>query len=231
MIGLKENHSLLRRIRPMGLLIFLLVPALAACSRFNNNEPVTCDSPTTLFSDDFNGERDCGWAIYSRGGGSAAIENASMRITVSQPGQMWWTNPGRMFDDVIITAEARQVSGPNDNAYGLICRYQSEENFYVFLISGDGYYAIGKYQSGAENVTYLTPDGQFQVSDAIHTGIATNEMRASCIGNQLSLEVNGVPLISVTDPTFVTGDIGVAAGTLAAGTAIVEFDNVQVVAP
>lgn len=213
-----------------GFLLLLIMPLLVGCG-LRSSEPVTCDSPTSLFTDDFNNQNKCGWTIYSHGGGSANIENASMQITVNQPGQLWWVNPERRFDNVIINVEARQVSGPNNNAYGVICRYQSEENFYVFLISGDGYYTIGKYQSGVENVTYLTENGQFQPSDAIHIGVATNEMRVSCIGNQLSLEVNGTPLVSVTDPTFVTGDIGLAAGTLTAGTAVVEFDNVKVIAP
>lgn len=61
--------------------------------------------------------------------------------------------------------------------------------------------------------------------------MASNELRVSCVGNQLSMEVNGIPLLSVTDPTFVTGDIGLAAATLQQGTAIVEFDNVRVTTP
>jgi hypothetical protein len=210
--------------------LLLLLPVLVACGAADT-EPDACDAPGILFFDDFNGEFDCGWAAYNRGGGAAAIENSAMQLSVNQPGQIWWTNPGRDFDDVTITAEARQVEGPNDNAYGLICRYQNEENFYVFLISGDGYYAIGKYQSGSKNVVYLTENEQFQRSDAINTGVASNEMRVACIGNELSLEVNGAPLLTVTDPTFVTGDIGVAASTLVGGTAVIEFDDVQVVAP
>lgn len=215
-------------------LLGLALPALAlmsACRAISGNEPDGCETTDYLFADDFGGERVCGWATYSRGGGAAAIDNSAMQLTVSQPGQIWWTNPGKDFDDVVISAEARQVSGSNDNAYGLICRYQNEANFYVFLVSGDGYYAIGKYQSGSETVTYLTPDAQFQPSDAINRGVASNELRVACVGNQLSLEVNGVPLISVTDPTFVTGDIGLTASTLQPGAAIVEFDNVQVAAP
>lgn len=213
------------------IVIVLLVFPLTACIT-NEREPDACDQlPDTLFWDDFNGEQDCGWATYSRGGGAAAIENASMQLTVTQPGQIWWTNPTRDFDDVVIRAEARQVSGPNDNAYGLICRYQNEENFYVFLISGDGYYAIGKYQSNSENVEYLTENGQFQPSEAIHTGVASNELLVSCVGNELSLEVNGMPLVTVTDPTFVTGDIGLAASTLQSDTGVIEFDNVQVTPP
>lgn len=218
------------RIGLWFLLGVVLVLATACVSA--DSEPDTCnDPPDILFFDDFNGEQDCGWAAYNRGGGVAAIENASMQLTVSQPGQLWWTNPSRNFDDVIIRAEARQVSGSNDNAYGIICRYQNTENFYVFLISGDGYYAIGKYQSGAENVTYLTENGQFQPSEEINTGVASNELVVSCIGNELSMEVNGAPLITVTDPTFVTGDLGLAASTLQAETGVIEFDNVQVSAP
>lgn len=209
----------------------LLLVLLAACGA-EGTEPDACDAlPDILFFDDFNGQQDCGWATYNGGGGIAASENASMQLTVSQPGQVWWTNPGRDFDDIVIKSEARQVSGPDDNAYGLICRYQNVENYYIFLISGDGLYTIGKFQSGNETVIYLTENGQFQPSDAIHPGVATNELEVSCIGNELSLAVNGTPLVTVTDPTFVTGDIGVAAGTLQAGTGVFEFDNVQVTPP
>jgi hypothetical protein len=212
-------------------IIGVLLLVTAACGA-GESEPDACDNlPDIMFIDDFNGEFDCGWATYNRGGGIASIENSAMQLTVSQPGQIWWTNPSRNFDDVVIRVEARQVSGPNDNAYGIICRYQNEENFYVFLISGDGYYAIGKYQTGNENVVYLTENGQFQPSDAINTGIASNEMEVSCIGNELSLAVNGAPLVSVSDPTFVTGDIGLAASTLQAATGVIEFDNVQVATP
>ena len=222
----------MRSIGASWWLVLGLVLIFATACGSSNPEPDACDDPPDiLFSDDFNGEQDCGWVSYNRGGGIAAIENASMQLTVSQPGQIWWTNPLRNFDDVVIRAEARQVSGPNDNAYGLICRYQNPENFYVFLISGDGYYAIAKYQSGIENVVYLTENGQFQPSEEINTGVASNELLVSCIGNQLSMEVNGAPLISVTDPTFVTGDIGLAASTLQAETGVIEFDNVQVSAP
>lgn len=210
--------------------LIILLTAMTACGA-GESEPDACDSPEFVFIDDFNGEQDCGWAIYNRGGGSATVENSAMQVTVNQPGQLWWTNPGRDFDDVIVSVEARQVGGPNDNAYGLICRYQNEENFYVFLVSGDGFFAIGKYQTGTDNVVYLTENQQFIPSDAINLGVASNELSASCVGNQLSLEVNGIPVLSVTDPTFVTGDIGLAAGTLVAGTGVIEFDNVQAIAP
>lgn len=218
--------------RVSSLLLFLLISStfLVACT-LGNSGPDACDGEGVVFLDDFSGEQDCGWVLYNRGGTVVQIEDDVLRVSTGQPGQIWWSNPGRNYDDVIITVQARQVSGPNDNAYGVICRYQSVENFYLFLISGDGYYAIGKYQSGDNQITYLSGEGQYQFSDVINQGVATNQIRASCIGNELSLAVNGLPLAAVTDPTFVTGDIGLGVSTFELGTAVVEFDNVRVVAP
>lgn len=203
---------------------------MSACSLADAG-PDACDGAEILFQDDFNGDLDCGWALYNQGGAVVEIEEGVFRISSSQPGQIWWSNPGRNFDDVIMTVEARQMSGPDDNAYGMICRYQSEENFYVFLISGDGYFAIGKYQSGSNQVVYLSGDGQYQYSDAINQGVATNLIRVSCVGDELSLAVNGLPLASVSDPTFVTGDLGLAVSAFELGTAVVEFDDLLVTSP
>lgn len=213
----------------LGLLLFSLT-LLVACN-VGGGGVADCNEGGVLFADDFSGAQNCGWALYNRGGVVVAIENGVMRFSTSQTGQVWWTNPGRNFDDVIINVQARQVSGPNNNAFGAICRYQNEQNFYVFLISGDGYYAIGKYSSDKPTITYLTEQGEYQFSEVINQGLATNQIQASCIGNELSLLVNGIPLISVNDPTFVLGDVGLAVSTLEPGTAVIEFSNFQVVSP
>ncbi len=214
------------------MLLFLLgaVVLMPACS-LGNVEPDACTEAGALLLDKFDGTQECGWALYNRGGTVVGIEEEALRLSTSQPGQIWWTNPGRQFDDVIITVDARQVDGPNDNAFGVICRYQNEENFYLFLISGDGYYMIGKYQSGSNQIQYLTGAGEFVASDVINQGVAINQIRASCVGNQLTLSVNGIQLDSVTDPTFVTGDVGIGASTFEPGTAVIEFDDFRVLAP
>lgn len=210
-----------------------LLPLLAACDAlpFGETGPDTCEGNVAIFQDDFSGEQNCGWLEYNRGGAVVAIQDGAMRISTSSPGEIWWTNPERQFDNVVIDVATKQVSGPDDNAYGVICRYQDEENFYLFLISGDGYYAIGKYQSGKDRVTYLTEDGQFAQSDQINQGAASNSLQASCIGNELSLAVNGYPLLTVTDSEFASGDIGLAVSALQQGTVEVDFDNLRVTAP
>jgi hypothetical protein len=45
------------------------------------------------------------------------------------------------------------------------------------------------------------------------------------------LTVNGLLLETVTDPTFVTGDIGIGVSTFELGTAVVEFDDLRVIEP
>jgi hypothetical protein len=218
--------------RPVLLLFSLCaVLFLGACVGNQEPEPEACDDDGSLLFDSFDGQRNCGWALYRQGGTTVEIAESSLRLSTSQPGQLWWTNPGRNFDDVIMTGIARQMSGPDDNAYGLICRYQSPENFYVFLVSGDGYYAIGKYQSGSPQIQYLTGDGQYAFSDVINQGIAINEIRATCIGSELTLSVNGLFLATATDPTFVTGDVGLAASTFDPGTAVISFDSMRVIRP
>ncbi len=212
----------------LGALVVIATLWLGACQ---NSGIDPCDEGGALFNDSFSQESNCGWAEYSRSGASSATGDGVLSLTTSQPGQIWWTNPGRMFDDVIISVETEHVSGPQDNAYGVICRYQSSENFYVFLISSDGYYAIGKYQSGREQVQYLSGEGQYVASSAINQGLARNTLRVSCIGDELTLTVNGELVDSVSDATFVTGDVGLSASSFEPGTLVVSFDNVRVLAP
>lgn len=213
------------------LLLLCITTSLAACSMVSGPTTDPCDENGALLRDDFSGEQNCGWREYNQGGAVVEIADGNLSISTSQTGQIWWTNAGRDYSDVIVTVQARQTSGPNNNAYGVLCRYQDENNFYIFLISGDGYYAIGKYQTGEQQITYLTPNQEYVFSDLINQGVATNLLRASCIGNELSLSVNGLPLVTVTDDSFAGGDVGLGVSTLEPGTAVVQFDDLLVLAP
>ncbi len=214
------------------ILLTILLSLLFGCSMLGNDDTVPCTDATALMRDSFLDETNCGWAIYN-GSESAEIANGVLTVSASTNGVVAWTNPGRTFFDSEIAIQTRQVSGPNDNAYGLICRYVDDENFYIFLISGDGFYAIGKYESGVSQIQYLTGEDPnfFVQSEAINTGIATNLLRVSCVGNQLSLTVNGLPITTVSDDSFSSGDIGVAVSTFESNRVVIEFDNLTVTAP
>ena len=216
------------------LFLGIAIGLMAGCSALTGAIPESqCgDSESEiLFFDDFSGDPSCGWSVYDDLGGSVTVANGVLQVSSKEKEQFWWTNPGRDFSDVEISVATEQTSGPDDNAYGVICRYQSPENFYMFLISGDGYYTIGKFQTGSNQIIYLTEDGEYQFSDVINRGAAPNDIRASCVGNELSLTVNGILLATVTDPTFVKGDVGVGVTTFQPGTAVIEFDNLRVLRP
>ena len=212
------------------LLLFIwLAAAITACNT-ETTEILPCNEDGALFRDDFSEGRNCGWLTYEQAGGSIVIADGLLTVSSSQPNEIRWTNPSREFEDVVVQVQAQQVGGPDDNAFGIICRYQNDQNFYLFLISGDGYYVIAKYQTGSP-VQYISGEGQFQYSDAINQGNALNSLEASCIGNQLTMKVNGILLTTVTDPTFVRGDIGLGASPFDPGTAVIEFDDILVTAP
>jgi hypothetical protein len=220
-------------INKLVLVMQLLILAIfaGACASSETEEPDLCNEGGALFSDEFEGAADCDWQLYSGRGVSEVIENGVLRIETNQPGLIGWTLAGQEIDDVVITTRAHRVEGPDDNAFGIICRYQNPDNYYVFLISSDGHYAIGKFQSGNDGIEYLTGEGLYTLSEAINIGQAENDIQASCVGNQLTLSVNGVTVESVTDPTFVIGDIGLGASTFQPGTAVIEFDHFRAFAP
>ncbi len=209
----------------------LLCPVLLLVAACQESGPDPCTPAGTLFADDFSGEQDCGWVLYDSGGASAKIEGGSMVLTTNQPGQIWWTNPGREFRDTVITVRTQVVSGPDDNAYGVLCRYRDNNNYYLFLISGDGFYAIGRYTSGSNQVTYLTGGGEYAPSEIINQGNGQNQLRVTCADNRLALSVNGIELDAITDNAFVQGDIGLATSTFQPGTLQVRFNDLEVVSP
>lgn len=207
---------------------------LIGCGASVTGRPAECSADGVFLIDSFNDGVDCGWYQYEDDAltGTATVANGKLEVTTREPGQFWWSNPSLdPLDNVTISATTRKINGPDDNAFGLICRYQDPNNFYLFVISSDGYYAIGKVQSGINQIIYLTGGGEYQFSETIQQGVQENTLRATCEGDQLTLTVNGILLDTAQDSTFSTGDIGVGLTAFDEGTAVVEFDDVRAVTP
>ncbi|MFT5196209.1 MAG: hypothetical protein ACI9EW_003484 [Cellvibrionaceae bacterium] len=211
--------------------LFLLV--LSGCSTTAGGRATRCTPEGVLLADGFDDGQNCGWYLYEDDSltGSASISGGKLELISREPGQFWWSNPGIDTADVTLTVTTRKLNGPDDNAFGLLCRYQDPNNFYLFLVSADGYYAIGKVQSGVDEIIYLTGEGEYQFSELIQQGVQENTLRATCEGSQLSLTVNGILLDTATDDTFRSGDIGVGLTAFEEGTAVVEFDDLRAIAP
>jgi hypothetical protein len=178
-----------------------------------------------LFEDDFS-SADSGWDRVEDEDATTDYADGRYVISVRKTSWLTWANPGEFFEDVVIDVDARQIEGPDDNNYGVICRYQDVNNFYRILISGDGYYTILKYLDG-ENTTLI----QWTATGAINQGNASNHMTVTCEGDRLALVINGQFVAETFDDTFADGDIGLTAGAYDEPGVSVAFDNVVVTQP
>ena len=174
------------------------------------------------FQDDFSNPGS-GWGIHQGSSGSTDYSNGSFRIKVTKASSLVWTNPNQpLQNDISINVEATKAGGPDDNEFGVICRYQDSDNFYYLFITSDGYAGIAMFKNNEE--TLLTGDALIS-SDAIKQGTVTNSIRADCAGSRLTLYANNQQIASVTDSSFSSGDVGlIAAANKTPGVDIL-FDN------
>lgn len=212
---------------PLALATATTAPSPVPPTRTPLPTVVPVAAPAVLFSDDFS-DPNSGWDRVQTDEGITDYDNGGYRIVVNKPQSDYWANPGRMFGDVRVEVEATKAGGPDDNDFGVICRYQDTENFYYFVISSDGYFGVLRYLNGESQV--LGADA-LKRSDAILRGGARNHLRVDCTGDQLTLFVNGQQVHTVGDPSFATGDVGLLAGTYDVPGTDIRFDNFVVYAP
>ena len=119
--------------------------------------------------------------------------------------------------------------GMNTNSISLMCRYDENLGWYEFNIGSNGLYDILRFDGDLStgDYTLLTSGG----SNNIRTGKEVNEYAIQCVGNEMSLWINGVYTNSVTDRTFKEGLIGISASSYDVTPIIVDFDYVDIVYP
>lgn len=180
------------------------------------------------FEDDFSDELG-GWPNSGDQDGFTGYHNGTYRMLVSSKNKTVWVTPGANFADVSIQVDATKVGGADDNDFGLICRAQDLDNFYVALISSDGYYSFF-YSSSGDGFEFIDME-DWQASEAIIQGNATNHLRLDCIGNTLSLYVNGELVAEVEDSNLTSGDIGLMASTYDIPGTDILFDDLSAESP
>jgi hypothetical protein len=211
------------------LVVILLAILLQGCSAdlFARTSAEQVEPGTVLFSDDFSNPPS-GWGIWSRDGAVVEYHNSGLRIKVQEPRYDFWSVAGKSFGDVQIEVDATRIGGPEDNNFGIICRYVNRDNFYLLVISSDGYYGIAKLKDGLHSMIGAE---QLQYSGAVINRQGSNLLRADCIGPSLRLYANDQLLMDVQDDDFSTGDVGVLAGSYNLPGVDILFDNFLVKKP
>jgi hypothetical protein len=180
-----------------------------------------------LFKDDFS-DPASGWNRVSAENGETDYDDGVYRIFVNEPDTDIWSKPGLNLGDVIIEVDAFKVGGERDNRFGVICRHVDTSNFYTFIISSDGFYGIGKVK---DDIYELIDAEALLPNEIIQQGSALNHMRAECVGDLLTLHINGQKIAQVLDTDYQTGDVGLLAGTYNIPGTDIRFDNFMVYRP
>jgi len=211
------------RLHPSSLVLLLF---LASCLPAAPTPAITSGSPGAILYHDEFANNSSGWDRVANDGGIMDYDSGGYRILVRQPKMNFWATPQKNFGNVRVEADVTKLNGPNENRVGLMCRYRGGD-YYFFIISNDGFYAIGKFIGGQ---TLLLGQEQMVTSDLILSN-SLNHLRADCTGNTLTFYVNFNQVASVQDSDFPSGDVGVLAGSFTQPGVDVVFQNFVVIQP
>lgn len=200
------------------------------------NEPVvvipdvSASSNNLIFHDDFS-DFGSGWDSGSNSEFLTDYEDGGYRIWINSKEKTAWSTPGlNIAGDVQVEVFATKRGGPDNNAFGLICRHTRGEkgfSFYFFYITSQGGAAIGKYVDSQPEFLANTAEPIRE----INTDSAANRIDIECVGDKLYLYANGVAILGATDSTLKEGDVGLIARTFKEIGTDILFDNFSVAMP
>ncbi len=192
-------------------------------------EPTETETPTPVpelvFQDDFASKS--GWTKETGENYGFDFVDGGYQIFVKIKEVPIWSVRTNTYQDVQLEVDAKQVDDTRGGYFGLVCRHTGGANFYAFVIGSDGFYGIAKKGSGLFSFLKqgaVPPEANLSSDEP-------NRVRADCIGNTLSLFVNGVKVAEIQDKEYSQGDVGMVVGARSRGTVTVLFDSFAVFSP
>ena len=199
---------------------------------------------------------------------SARLNAGALRLEPGEPRRLVYAALGPPVADFDLEVETRAQEGPLDNGFGVLFRLHERRplplssfagthpasglNYYLFMISSDGYYQLQRSLEGEQQVlsTWIP-------SSAIRQGLnVSNRLRVIARGEKMTFHVNGELLAFciphdaakastwadgqclegdmqevVRDDVLATGRIALAAQSLRQGGVVLTFDNLLLRSP
>jgi hypothetical protein len=186
--------------------------------------PVPTPEPQVLFQDSFEDE-DSGWSLGETSDEAIFYDNGQLHFLAKTPGRIVWSSHPELeaMDDFNLEVDVTQVSGSDDNQFGVIFQYQDIDNWCAFLISGDGYFKLRRrYQGEDFDFTQWTPVA------SIRQGRRTNHLQLEVRRSRISVFINNELIAIVPNSTFQRGGISLSAGAPNEPDVHVAFDNLRV---
>ncbi|HSQ26690.1 MAG TPA: hypothetical protein VLM80_06160 [Anaerolineales bacterium] len=187
--------------------------------------PIPSATPETIYMDDFVNSR--GWPSTEQDNFAFGIDQGAYYIFVNYPNAAIWSIRYEDHADVRLQTHAQRVKGPETGYYGVVCRFVDASNYYIMVIAEDGFFGIGKMFAGT--LTFI--EEGLDEAGIIHRGDFPNQVEGDCLGNTMSLVVNGQTLLQVEDSTHKQGKIGLVTGAKIGYGVRVNFDDFLVLKP
>jgi len=184
-------------------------------------EPGTTGTGATRHSvlhDDFS-DPASGWEVFSQQGTAARYADGALQIDITDPAYYATSVSGRRYSRPIVSVSIENPGRSSFSAFGVVCRYLGEDDFYLLAAGTDGTAAILQRTGG--QLQSLTAG--WVHTDAVPVGASRYRLRAECLGRRLRLFVNDREVLAVSRAGG-PGDIGL----FAAGRVEFRFDDVDV---
>jgi len=182
---------------------------------------------SVLFQDDFS-RRSSGWPTRHTSRAILEYEEDHYTMLVLAPHASLWSTPGLQVGAARIEVDALHISGPDDNFYGLVCRYQDDSNFAFLIASSDGFAGIGEYRQDERR---LLSGGAMLPAEPIAPRGYSNHLTAECLDDTLRLYINGLLVAEAPTDGPRSGDVGLITGSYADPGVEIVFDNFSVQVP
>lgn len=198
--------------------------------------PTATEAAPAYFTEEFISSSLPYWSYFLTSGDESKVtaKSGGDRLTIELQGTdiyFYLLYDPYIYTDVRIDARATN-RGMNTNNISFICRYNGTD-WYEISISNGGLYWFyyGKWDKSGVTASYgvMTNGG----TDNIRTGKATNDYTVTCIGNKISLYVNGQLEGSYVDRDYDLreGQVGINVSSLNVYPIIIDFDYVTISQP
>jgi hypothetical protein len=177
-----------------------------------------------LVKDDF-ADPSSGWGTVAAENGRIGYEAGRLVFTLEGRNQPAVSVQEGIFGDAVIEVEAASLAGPEDNALGIVARYQDNDNYYAFVVSADGYHAVLHFVDGS---LIWDQKWEFDSEGAVEPGMAANDLQLVAEGRSLYFYVNGNLRGAVLDALWTEGQVGVFAAVFDEPGVQVGFDRWRV---
>jgi serine/threonine-protein kinase len=139
---------------------------------------------------------------------------------------VWWSIPDTdSVSDLYVAVDAQLIDGVSNAQYGLVFRRTAGKDYYLILVSDNGYYEFVKV------VDEWTPLTEWTETTAVQPG-GVNRLEVVAKGSQFTFYINGEYVAEFSDDELDSGKPALVVGLSEAGdSSVVEFDDFELRAP